>query len=633
MVRIKLVLRVGLSLPIYVCFFVGTVSGVTLKAKPPATGNCSDTLAELLPQIRDNQSVYVPFKRFDNSQEEKIAFSNRQLAETMANGVTKAALEEVDKLLEEKGTFDIPLGVTGLSAASEVEEFRGGGMATRGWGRDNAFLFEFFITRAKRFEKIGEFEKARTYRAKALANAWGLLKQMSTQTQLYRIYKNIEFPAIHYTTQGAEAFPSVQFNIDKFEDALVPTNEGEWKGRNPWNNKQFDWFALSLIIPLRAIEEKLITYDDLQPEHKAFLISMLAMPTRLMFWQMHTSDAWEEGAEGRRTSTNMLQLKNLELFLRGRANPSHAASVFTRILKDMETSRTEWSYGVMPPEVQAIVRNTLISKNGEVSTAERALDNAYQIVYSQIDRGEAPDVYNGAPQARRYEDAAMSHPAMYLPERFSDQDILKIIRQMKKLERPEGIIRYEEDVYLHPFYWLGDKDELNPQFHRLPEKITGADLREKGFWPKNYQYLERIFGEDIEAQWSIHDSKMVQLYFALHQRTKNPSLKALSRSEIDRYILRAMGHVTGPNLIAMDGLPVGEWRISEAKLIVKVFRDANGAWLEKPETLYVPCPHMLYWSVAEFGIALDIARRMHEFPREHEGEDDASHRVSLSIVR
>ncbi len=593
---------------VYRFLTVGLLSYVF--ASSASAASCSDLIRDLLPRIRDSQPISIDYRTPDSMTSERVLFQNPELAQVFEGGVNRESILNAYRMLKANGLFNFKYGQTGLTVAADVSASRGNGMSRMAWGRDNAFVFEGLIALAKLSKRLGEYDLNVRFTREARGVALGLIKQMSTKENLDRLYTNLRNPGRHLDPKlGNESLPGVQFDPENFSDYLVLGEDQKTWVRHPWNNKQFDWFALAALISMRAFEEEVITWQDLTPDMKASLVGLVAMPTRLMFWALHSSDAWEEGAEGLRTSTLMLEVKVVENFLKGIEAPRDPSHFYQRILKELENLSTDTA-AFIPNDVQGIVKEVL-----SPTSLQSALESGYEVILKQLPKGEVPSSFNrDIAQSERYEDAALLHAIPFLPDRLTDQHILKIIEHVQKLVRPAGVARYKGDVYLHPFYWLKRDEVLANIFHRSGETITGKSLNDYGFSPKNPEHLRAVFGDDTEAQWSLHDSLLVLAYSKLLKSTRDPALKAHAKWEMHKHLLRAMGQVTGQNPIAADGHEIPNWKISEAQLVIRIYRDPGGNLLPTPEHLYLPCPHTLWWSVANLALAIEETESLNSDP-------------------
>jgi hypothetical protein len=209
-----------------------------------------------------------------------------------------------------------------------------------------------------------------------------------------------------------------------------------------------------------------------------------------------------------------------------------------------------------------------------------------------------------AAQGQRFSDAALIHMAWYPLKNFSEDHYRIILAHINKLKRPSGTIRYDDNVYLNAGYFFEEAEEL-PIEMRSEEtqawSIHGADLK-RAAEVRDSAYLKKIFGKNLEAQWSLADIIKIEMLGKMIEKFPDSSHRQEYYDEMNEAALRMFGFVTGasrnsPNSesdngpYAIDGIRVPSWKFSEAAIPVQNY------YAFSP---YTP----LFWPTAEAAIAI-----------------------------
>lgn len=525
--------------------------------------------------------------------------------------------------------FELPLTDTGALIASGVSIVRGGGMGRATWGRDLVrairgarSLFEISkkILAALDSGKVspppGVSMEELQLRLQHLRDEMStksslmlhhMLKAMSTPAQLQRMSDHIRDPSRHIK-EGSMSMPRVRWDPETYDD-VMRTNPFTGKPEVwPWNHMQLDFYYSSLRTIMNAIRENWLDPSELPDNERAYISMMLAMPLSMQYWLVHSSDAWEEG-NARRTSTIIMGSALYYYFLKGRTDhyPHSArfAEFYDQILGSAEDNHS------IPHDV--IARIKLLTSSQNIS---RSLSEARKIFSEQLPFGEAPTGFHPAdPLGKRGADAALLHALWYdllthLEQGGSyigPEEVQTILKHVKSLERENGIIRYENDVYLPPFFWLKPEEEIPGEYTRSGQPIKAAVVHQ-AFESKNYQLLLEIFGPGFEAQWTIHDPLRSSISgdIALSEGAGSEYL-----DEFRYHFARYLGQITGTKaegnewLLAADGYWNKSWQSPEAWLL---YRN-----LKTGECLSVPCPHSpLYWTDFEGARAFEVGWQLSE---------------------
>jgi hypothetical protein len=127
-------------------------------------------------------------------------------------------------------------------------------------------------------------------------------------------------------------------------------------------------------------------------------------------------------------------------------------------------------------------------------------------ILDYLERGESPDFDHG--NRARYEDAALAHVFWYPLDEFTEREYQIVLKHLQNLQRDSGVLRYQNDLYLHSLYYFGRQGgtEMIPsEFLEANRSLTTGELWEI-FHPRQPERAAELFGKDLESQWSIHNS-------------------------------------------------------------------------------------------------------------------------------
>lgn len=560
---------------------------------------CSEVIESKLNEIENDQSPEVVSFEFKHGSEAgriaSIPVHQPGLVDLIREGaqneLSRDWINRVRAILEEHQVFDIPVSENGALIASGVQPNRGegnggGGMGTVVWGRD-------MVRAIKGMTSLGRKEVAK----KMVIH---MLKAMSTQPQLERLRQNLLDPSLHL--QGPMKMPRVRWDGRTFDDVMVKNPVTGKLQPQPWNHMQFDFYVSALRTTMIALRDGIIEEADLTPNMRSFLIGMSALPLRLKYWKVHTSDAWEEGMAVR-TSTVIQESTFYWLYLAGLQGESDSVR-FSQLIQKWNSETLDVFFD---KQTMSLIRQTL-----SVSPILEGLQESEVVINKQLPLGETPFGNSGA-QTKRFEDAALLHALWFEGIKqvsrgqgvINLSDVEAILNHLKKLEGFSGISRYDQDVYLHPFFWVKDEEKISQQFGRTSSEIPGWLLRST-FALKDGHKIEDIFGKGFMAQWTLHDPMASSIHGDLALFYED---NAAYRERQRYHLLRSLGQISGTRaanekIIAADGYENDSWQLTEAYILVRVF-DKEGTMVKE---LYLPCPHSpLYWSVSELARALRVA--------------------------
>jgi len=513
---------------------------------------------------------------------ERVLFHNRRLFTLFARGLSAKAVDAAEKLLTRQGALQIKISDEGYVVAADSR----GTYSEAIWARDSARVASG-LEGAERAKVVGK-----------------LLEVMANPLNRELYFLNIRNPNVHQMHDDElQAYlprhwsplfeglpvtttmfvPHIRFLLAQFKDPQVKPER--------WNMKQNDALALVLIEGLRALEDGVLRWEELSAEQKSYFSLTVAYGIRTHFWETWDSGAWEE-ANARRTSSVGLFT---EALIRLQRSP-YLEKIVTSITADHK----------FPPDIREKLESAFQTAN-----IQSAIDSGMRIVRLQIERGEAPDRFDGgAPQSQRFSDAALAHLMWYRPAWLTEADYLRVIDHLEKLTRASGIIRYEGDVYLTLGQSLPSDDPIPAEILKDGEKsgpIKAADLQ-AAFWRKDEAYVASLFGQRYETQWVLADMMLVQILPFLMETFPDSAHQARYETLLQESALRMFGFVTGgvgdAGPYALDGLQVSSWRFPEAWIPVRLYR-TDGS-IETVWTLSKFTP--LNWATAEARLALKSLR-------------------------
>ena len=534
---------------------------------------CGQALLDLIRANKNFQPREVVQERGKHPAWKFQAYSE-EFAPFLSRRLTPRGLQKVTQKILDRGVVRIQVPENGFVVAADLESDRGqGNYGNRAWTRDMVRVF--YGLRAQ-----GDKENA-----KRVARA--VLKAMSSSEQLQKLYDNILDPGLHLKPGTEMQIPQIRFD----ENGKL-TSE-------PWNHRQNDALALSLFLIYRAVDDGLLTFEDLSPAEKSYLTALPVYFDRLMFWQMHDAGAWEEG-NGLRSSSIGLVTKALELLQKGLEEKySGRLEAFFKATRSMNVS------DLFTPDIAALVRNTykfeITPQGSKAVRFDEMKKKGYEILRSQMATGEVPS-------QGRHEDAALSHLLWEPLDDFSREEHLVLLQHVEKLARDSGVIRYADDVYLHIGAKFGKQGSSLP----VPAALTQINepVSEGHIWwlfiTKNTAELRRIFGEDLEAQWTLADPILADAYGWLYE--KYGFEEDLEKSTW--HFSRAIGFISGADAsnegpIAADGKRMKAFRLPEAYVPFLVRNTDADRRHEVVESYRIPGENgALYWSSAELSIAI-----------------------------
>ncbi len=303
-----------------------------------------------------------------------------------------------------------------------------------------------------------------------------------------------------------------------------------------WNHRQIDAHGLFFVALGSAAMEGLITRDDLTGDRFGVVCMYPWFLERISFDTYEDAGAWEE-LPRRNTSSIALATRSLQVWrdlLAAKTGPGKAFGDHFRHL--LEQCGTDDIHGWSPGFIGELISRGL-------NRVKRQLELG----------GESPDYAPGDIHFRQA-DAALLVLLQPSPlEGLSELEQRTVLRIVKTLERPAGILRYDLDSYQSGNFWI------KPPAPAEPDKptLTGDTSSDAAFRWRLSQLLP-----NTEAQWFFDSlSCLARLYMAEH--TSNAGLRKQDLHFAAIHLKRALGQITGPALAA-DGQPVRSWQAPES---------------------------------------------------------------------
>ncbi|HAZ12638.1 MAG: hypothetical protein A2X86_11430 [Bdellovibrionales bacterium GWA2_49_15] len=355
----------------------------------------------------------------------------------------------------------------------------------------------------------------------------------ASKAQMDRLNALIEKPR---PTADPMDFPHIRFNGNspEMDDVLI---DGKVQR---WNHKQMDAYGLFLLSLLEAAKFGELSEKELSPARREVLLKFPLFFSKIKFHLLEDAGAWEE-LERRNTSSISLATRSLELCQELRDQHSFPAAWTRAVGEALKASDKQ--------------TQTFWRKNG----LSAAVDNGYRTIKKQLKAGgESPD-YSEKDLHYRQADAALLNLVFPSPlKRLQEKDLRQVVAIVEKLERPFGILRYQDDSYQSGNFWFPELLKSMKNKEALESKMTGDTSSTKDFEARGSQLIQ-----GTEAQW-FFDSWLALAYLHLARVTKQVKLKQQDLLKAAIHLKRAVGQLTGKNLIAADGTKVGELQAPES---------------------------------------------------------------------
>lgn len=522
-----------------------------------------------------------------------LHFHNPRVAETLKTGVNLKSIRELSRMLLQHGAFEIPVQSGFVAAANNGDH--GGNYGRYLWFRDLARTYQGLSAEARLLDWLRD-SGAGAARARAEQTAQGMVALISDELLRERAFANISDPRLHERGTGYRDVIWIRRLLAPLLQKRKPTAE-EREGEARWGHKQNDAIALLGHATLDAVENGDLKLEDWSKTALENFWLIAAYFVRTDYGSMPDVGAWEEGQQVRTSSVALVTsfLERLRALLNSEAPMG-------RLLNEQE-------FAGWPTHERDLI---LTSVRGP--EFEAAVGHAKDVLRERLPEDGAREIHEE--HHTRGADAALFHALMFPVRTWSLPARLNWLGQLKALERNSGHIRYKQDWFLYgpavaaPFdaklklagsLALPSDDGWRPAGSSDLEQIAHEHRAHE--MDKNMSSLLKLAGPDFEAQWTMQDSMLTQIYADLFRETGDPAHLA----EAKRHFTRAAAWVTGFDQLTTEGEPATPFRFPEAyspirRLVGGGRAEAHGA--PSPLTEYLVSPNSpLNWSTAEFLVA------------------------------
>jgi len=535
-----------------------------------------------------------------------VLFHNDKIRDLLAGGITRQNLIVLARLASGRGTFDIPIDENGFVAAANVDQHHGNYgnyIWFRDFARTNAGLAALAdVLKAASGDDTAAIAAAGSHSRQA---ARAMVRLLESPQWTQAVLNNLRDPDMHRPESGQTEVIWIRRLLKPFQENRPATPE-ETAAERPWGHKQNDAVAIFVETLLDAVSDGRLSYQDFSP---AAIENLLLLPSyflRLSYFQMWDVGAWEEQAAAR-TSSVALVTEFLERFRAGffdspsagRMKPNERA--FFAALRAAASQLPNWVGPGLDPQLYTYTAATL----------ENAVNQGHIFVDAQLAGARPVETLNGDSNnvITRYEDTAILHMLWSNWSWLTTPAIEKLVTSLNVLQRPSGYVRYVDDWFLYGgaegAVHMVDLNLLGsfaiPDQDGVWHPASAADAANIGrvhaqqMQSKDMAPVIALTGGGLEAQWTLPDSYLTQIYVDLYKRTQDP--QDLERAK--QHFARASALITGEGEFTVEGKSVEPWRLPEAYIPVRVIVDG------KVETLYTVSPNSpLNWSTAEYIVAM-----------------------------
>jgi hypothetical protein len=436
-----------------------------------------------------------------------------------------------------------------------------------------------------------------------------LLTQLSyLASQSERMDRVIVRPELLDMPEPVGSMNAVHIRFDaQSPDYADVTEHGE---AQPWTHKQNDALGLVIAATVRALRNGSITLEELSapvavPGSKACsendapsastrdavahpalnsrlagLVRLVAYLHAVKFQEMEDSGAWEEQPRSNTSSIGIVvsALEDLHDLLSG-AVADHRSPAC------QEQSSLARAYG-------AVVFALHLKGLADAESISTLIEEGYEVLHRQLRMGgESPDYPVDDARYRQADAALLSLIYPCRPKGLDLAEELHILQIVGSLIGDFGIRRYLHDTYQSANFWWHDiKPDADPESHarREAEFVRGTEA--EWFFDSWYATCCLVVAKEMEADG---------------MRTGLPAGASVSSPEMlrntaVRHLNRALGQITGDDMVSADGKPVGQDLLPESYNRI-VARHDDGKVL----TWAVPSPIApLNWAKASLTLCL-----------------------------
>lgn len=533
-------------------------------------------------------------------------FHNLEVRDLLAGGVSSSSLEKLSHALTEHNALYIPVTGRGFVAAANVGSHHGG-YGRFLWFRDFARVQQGL---SKLPEVLGRANPQRAEMAREVAAKvrQAQLELLADPLWTEQAIRNIEDVTLHLEPQsGFRSVIWIRRLLDPIVERRSPTKE-ELDLESQWGHKQNDALAVFANSFLDVLKKNELRASAVPENARINMLLLASYFVRLKFWKMWDVGAWEEGM-GQRTSSIAMVTSYLERMSDGLYGPKSGVErteldiFFSQLRENSDSLLRQRLSAEALVNVQELLRPERL---------ESAIDKAYALIHERLLDPTKPiiEAKNSDPMETRFEDTALMHLFWHPLKRLNAREEISILDRLALLERPSGYIRYAADWFLygsaqvaingtnlHRFGELAVPDGKGS--HRKATSFETTELLD-AYSVKNMERVLQISGKGLEAQWTLPDSYLTQIYADAYIRWRNPEYLARAK----KHFLRISGLITGKGEFNSEGHPVEAWRLPEA-YVPATFIQPNGL----TRTVYLVSPNSpLNWSTAEYIMALGKMR-------------------------
>ena len=502
-------------------------------------------------KVKEYTASRQTFKYVLSAEGEFIAVFNDEVAPWVRRKLDAGLAAEIRAALEPR--LRIKLNDKGFASAA-TRQASGAKDATNYdaiWVRDNVWIY---------YSLLGDPQRSNDARRLILA----LWDYYSTPEQVSRFKDIIAHPE---RATDAMAMPHIRF------DSNSPNLTDVTVGGKPevWNHRQIDAHGIFFTALGEAFRDRLLNEADITETRARPLALYPLFLSKIRFYAYEDAGSWEELPRKNTSSiglaTRSLQVWNNIMYGSDVGKEAGIASIRKKLKKFIDSTGAETA--------SAWSRSSL-----EELSALGLKEVKRQLALG----GESPD-YSPTDIHFRLADAAML--ALIQPsalEGLSEDDMRKVLLIVETLERPAGVLRYNNDSYQGGNYWIAPPAASSPD---KPTLTGDASSQDAFLWR-----LGKLI-PNTEAQW-FFDSLIAMARIHLARVTMDPERRRIDMHLAAIHIKRALGQITAKGITA-DGEPVDAWLVPES--INTVVIDGREHYLPSP---IVP----LNWAKAALAMAL-----------------------------
>lgn len=363
-----------------------------------------------------------------------------------------------------------------------------------------------------------------TEESKAIAKnvLLSLLDYFSTSNQIARAKAAIANPnLVLLSKDGNMNAIHIRFDTSTLDDVQVDGQPEQWA------HKQNDALGFLLFEVISAIENKVISFDDLNQANSEIpdaskridaLIYLVTYLNALKFYQMADSGSWEENEAIRASSIGLVTNGEEKLY------------------DYLKSETTDSDHDAFFQAYDDFVNNNNYQYYSSQDFLPFYIDEGYKVIKLLIDNGGECACYDQTDDNYRTADAALLN--LIYPcslknlEHSYKSKILKIIND--DLITPVGIKRYQNDNYQAANFWFNDiKTDIN-------EGDTAAK-RKKNF----------IAG--TEASWFFDSWYAISNLELMNDPETTSSEKLSLQDNVYKFLNRSIGQISQPNNYLANG--------------------------------------------------------------------------------